>query len=177
MKTAFFTGAALALALSLGATAASASIIFENYSFTGAGISGSGQLTLDDLGGTFDSITAITGMQTVGAATEAITGLSLYAGADNRFFTASPHVDFAGYSFSTSTLGDFNIFLDPSGTMQLSSHVDSGGNASSGVPIRLSFTSVGGVPEPASWALMILGFGGVGATLRKRRDKPIGTFA
>lgn len=29
-----------------------------------------------------------------------------------------------------------------------------------------------GVPEPASWALMILGFGGVGATLRRRRAVP-----
>ncbi len=29
--------------------------------------------------------------------------------------------------------------------------------------------SGGGVPEPASWALMILGFGGVGALLRQRR--------
>jgi hypothetical protein len=28
---------------------------------------------------------------------------------------------------------------------------------------------VAGVPEPAAWALMILGFGGVGATLRRRR--------
>jgi hypothetical protein len=28
----------------------------------------------------------------------------------------------------------------------------------------------GGVPEPASWALMILGFGGVGAVLRRRRQ-------
>jgi hypothetical protein len=27
----------------------------------------------------------------------------------------------------------------------------------------------GGVPEPASWALMILGFGGVGAALRRRQ--------
>jgi hypothetical protein len=27
----------------------------------------------------------------------------------------------------------------------------------------------GGVPEPASWALMIMGFGAVGATLRRRR--------
>ena len=27
----------------------------------------------------------------------------------------------------------------------------------------------GGIPEPAAWALMILGFGGVGATLRRRR--------
>jgi hypothetical protein len=29
--------------------------------------------------------------------------------------------------------------------------------------------SAGGVPEPASWALMILGFGGAGAALRGRR--------
>ena len=28
---------------------------------------------------------------------------------------------------------------------------------------------VGGVPEPASWALMIMGFGAAGATLRRRR--------
>jgi hypothetical protein len=28
---------------------------------------------------------------------------------------------------------------------------------------------VGGVPEPASWALMILGFGSAGAMLRGRR--------
>lgn len=29
---------------------------------------------------------------------------------------------------------------------------------------------VGGVPEPASWGLMILGFTGLGATLRRRRS-------
>ncbi|TAJ73136.1 MAG: PEP-CTERM sorting domain-containing protein [Phenylobacterium sp.] len=29
--------------------------------------------------------------------------------------------------------------------------------------------STGGVPEPSSWALMILGFGGVGSLLRRRR--------
>lgn len=32
----------------------------------------------------------------------------------------------------------------------------------------LSFSS-GGVPEPAAWGLMILGFGGVGASIRRRR--------
>jgi hypothetical protein len=30
-----------------------------------------------------------------------------------------------------------------------------------------------GVPEPASWALMILGFGGVGAVLRTRRQRMV----
>jgi hypothetical protein len=35
-------------------------------------------------------------------------------------------------------------------------------------------TTAGGVPEPASWALMMLGFGGMGAVLRSRRR---GAFA
>ena len=34
-------------------------------------------------------------------------------------------------------------------------------------PVAVPFA--GGIPEPASWALMILGFGGVGAGLRRRR--------
>lgn len=32
--------------------------------------------------------------------------------------------------------------------------------------------TTGGVPEPASWAMMILGLGGVGAALRRRRVGP-----
>ena len=28
----------------------------------------------------------------------------------------------------------------------------------------------GGVPEPATWAMMILGMGGIGVTLRRRRS-------
>ena len=34
--------------------------------------------------------------------------------------------------------------------------------------LRIGCTGGGGVPEPASWALMLLGFGGVGAMLRRR---------
>jgi hypothetical protein len=34
-------------------------------------------------------------------------------------------------------------------------------------------TSVGGVPEPASWALMFAGFGMVGISLRRRRPKTV----
>jgi hypothetical protein len=33
----------------------------------------------------------------------------------------------------------------------------------------------GGVPEPASWALMIAGFGGIGAALRRRRLQAVAT--
>ena len=35
---------------------------------------------------------------------------------------------------------------------------------------------IGAVPEPATWGLMILGFGGVGAAIRRRR-RPLAAFA
>ena len=35
------------------------------------------------------------------------------------------------------------------------------------VPYGVAVGSTGAVPEPATWAMMILGFGGVGATLRR----------
>lgn len=46
-----------------------------------------------------------------------------------------------------------------------------GDNVASSVLLldNVSVAAVGGVPEPAAWALMILGFGGVGSTMRARR--------
>ena len=35
--------------------------------------------------------------------------------------------------------------------------------------LRLSGSATGGVPEPAAWALMIGGLGGVGSLMRRRR--------
>jgi hypothetical protein len=37
--------------------------------------------------------------------------------------------------------------------------------------------SGGSLPEPASWGLMIVGFGGMGAVLRSRRRRPPATAA
>jgi hypothetical protein len=46
-----------------------------------------------------------------------------------------------------------------------------------GLRVEMSGTALaGGVPEPAAWALMIVGFGGVGAVLRSRR-KPVAVTA
>lgn len=39
-------------------------------------------------------------------------------------------------------------------------------------PIGGGDPGAGGVPEPASWALMIAGFGGIGAVLRRKRARP-----
>jgi hypothetical protein len=35
----------------------------------------------------------------------------------------------------------------------------------------------GGIPEPAAWALMLIGFGGIGASLRAARRKAGAAFA
>jgi hypothetical protein len=43
------------------------------------------------------------------------------------------------------------------------------GACTANVAARDAFTSVTGAPEPAAWALMILGFGTAGAMLRRRR--------
>jgi hypothetical protein len=50
-----------------------------------------------------------------------------------------------------------------------------GGLASGGDPIKgyiIEYATTPGVPEPGAWALMILGFGGVGAVARRRRAYP-----
>ncbi len=44
-----------------------------------------------------------------------------------------------------------------------------------GVPLSPGSFPTGAVPEPATWAMMLAGFGLVGATVRRRRD--IGTVA
>ncbi|MES2754802.1 MAG: PEPxxWA-CTERM sorting domain-containing protein [Pseudomonadota bacterium] len=45
-------------------------------------------------------------------------------------------------------------------------------------PAALNFAGVAAVPEPAAWALLILGFGAIGSTLRRnRRARPTPAIA
>jgi hypothetical protein len=39
----------------------------------------------------------------------------------------------------------------------------------------LSYTPTSGIPEPATWAMMLVGFGGLGATMRSRRKQTLAT--
>jgi len=39
--------------------------------------------------------------------------------------------------------------------------------------VKIGELATGGVPEPATWALMLMGFGAIGATLRAPRKRAV----
>ena len=85
-----------------------------------------------------------------------------------------------GVALSTNgggTDGAFTSFGASSGfkagantlTFQVDNFAQSGGNPTG---LNVEFTSsVAGVPEPATWAMMLVGFGGLGAAIRSRRSR------
>jgi hypothetical protein len=89
----------------------------------------------------------------------------------------------AGFSNGTADAGTF--FQLP-GSLQNGAFLNGGPNAlvsstNDGVDGQFLFQvrngqviipPIGGVPEPATWAMMLLGFGGVGAVVRRRRAAP-----
>jgi hypothetical protein len=173
----------LAGAALLCAVAASAEAKVYDFSFTGDGVSGSGAFTTADSNSP-SAITGITGSITdsfVGPGVFTITGLSPYASADNNLFPAGqPYIDFGGVSFTTDIGGEFNFATGGGGAFGqelLSSILNPVGYANGGVDnpgavnISLGVTAAGAVPEPATWAAMLLGFGGIGAAMRSARRK------
>jgi hypothetical protein len=59
-------------------------------------------------------------------------------------------------------------FFSSHSTSKLTVIVDSGGS-----PLHQSFAFATNVPEPSTWAMMIAGFGGVGAMMRRRRKQAV----
>ena len=47
----------------------------------------------------------------------------------------------------------------------------------SNLPAHQAFAFASNVPEPGAWALMIIGFGGIGAAMRRRRNTPVAATA
>jgi hypothetical protein len=106
------------------------------------------------------------------------TGIAAGSISTNFDTNLSNNIDFGtvtlnGVKFDLSPTGQFesgSINNQPvtSGTQTLVVTGKSGGNGSFAGTI--SFEVASGVPEPAAWALMIVGFGGMGAALRRRRQ-------
>ena len=134
-----------------------------------------------------------------GAISQTITGLTVgkqytvsfdWAGAQQVNFggptTEGWQVSFGGATQSTATLDNAdhgftgwqkaNLTFTADGASDMLSFLATGG-PNSGVPpfALLDGVSVTGVPEPATWAVMLVGFGGLGAAIRSRRKQAAAT--
>jgi hypothetical protein len=82
-----------------------------------------------------------------------------------------------GFEFTQSGFDpqDETFFLSLAGPLSLGAHVitvngvtGASGNGAFGGNLNLS-AAPGGVPEPGTWMMMLLGFGGMGVAMRRRR--------
>jgi hypothetical protein len=153
---AFYSSAACAVVL-CAASAANASTYLLDFT---AG-SDSGVVAFSTAGPWTAAVTAVFG----DIDHHVVTGLSSYAGSDNTLYATDPHVSYGGVSVATTN--DIYNFADVSGLIVTKYSVNPGGGAQDLVPVTGSITAV---PEPAAWAMMLVGFGGVGAAMRSRRS-------
>lgn len=63
---------------------------------------------------------------------------------------------------------DYTLFFDATSAGSVNFSLEDQGNDNVGIIIDNVSLAVGAVPEPSAWALMILGFGAVGAAARRR---------
>jgi hypothetical protein len=110
-------------------------------------------------------------------------GASLIGGQSGDFtFTPAPSGSLAyspgnGLGFAGVTVGSYDTFtqnvatvVDSSYTLRFLYSNPSTNNAPSGFRVEASNAAVpGAVPEPATWAMMTLGFGAVGFGLRRKK--------
>jgi hypothetical protein len=178
MKSKFLLAVSVAGALLAQAISANASVF--NFSYTDGGTTfGSGQFFTSDPTSPF-LITNVTGSETFsGGPAEAITGVvpvGGFAANDNLLVVpASPgFVTLSGISFLTTTDAYNLAFVTTgqgytfNGYVIVQQSTDAAGTFPPGVgPITVN---VSAVPEPSTWAMMILGFLGIGFVTYRRKS-------
>jgi hypothetical protein len=168
--------AALSAAAVLAQATVAAATTF-NWSYTGAHgyvVAASGTLTATPLGGGAYAVTSMSGTRNGSA----ITGLTVYAGQDNEVFSPGPNLDYFGLAFLVGA-DAFNVYYDTStsdpyqcgfaGYCEIGPGVPGTSGLDAPDPIHPIAFTLTAVPEPAVWAMMLLGFGVLGTTLRRRR--------
>lgn len=87
----------------------------------------------------------------------------------NDVLITGNNIGLVSYTVSPNTPG-FGFFLrHPGGKPQVSSFVYSAGTGALYHASRISVVNLDAVPEPATWAMMLAGFGAVGGLARRRR--------
>ncbi|WP_309606899.1 PEPxxWA-CTERM sorting domain-containing protein [Phenylobacterium sp.] len=184
--------AGLCAALALAAGRAQAATWIVTYASAG-GAPLSASLTVQ----TADTLDAVGGLDITGVTGavdgDAVTGLILNPGQpfahlsadglfiyDNVLFaTGAPVFSNPGLFFSGASGSEYNLFSDNASTYELyRARSGTGYLAHSRGAVTLARAGListfgaggGAVPEPAAWALTILGLGAVGAVMRRRRS-------
>jgi hypothetical protein len=121
-------------------------------------------ITFDSRGFTAQTITGITGTFNGSA----ITGLASVFGSNNLFYVTGPSfLDGSGLGFTTAAGTGVNLFFQDSASSFRVNTVN---------PFTTSFASANAtvaqvssaVPEPTTWAMMLVGFGAVGFAMRRK---------
>jgi hypothetical protein len=95
--------------------------------------------------------------------TSAINGLSGFQGSDNYFYTSGSFVDGSGLGFTTVGGTSASLYFASAAQryqLTTTSPFSSG---------YVTATATPAVPEPATWGMLLIGFGGVGFALRRRK--------
>ena len=191
-------GASAALLLAASASGAQAATWLLQYAaWSGAPAAASLTLTVDDqmnaLGGfnitavsgqvDGDTILALTANPNQPQASYSADGLFIF---DNVLTTSGgvPWLSNPGILFTSASGFEYNLFSDSPTQYELYKAAPGQGYVANSVgmvtaeaiiPRGLGPLGEGGfaVPEPASWALMIMGVGGVGAVLRGKRRRAV----
>lgn len=155
-----------AAALAVGAIGLAAPANAQSYSFslTFGDQSGAGKLTTaSDASAGPSLVTSIDG--TLDGQAITLLPPSSYAGNDNLLSAFSPFFSVGGLSFTAGnqTYNLYNAFGTPVGCTPSIPGCD--------VPVTFSLNAATpAVPEPATWLLMLSGFGAIGFSMRRRRQ-------
>ncbi|TFU01376.1 PEP-CTERM sorting domain-containing protein [Polymorphobacter arshaanensis] len=118
------------------------------------------------LSGTFTNATIVGGTGGTSGSFSASTG------AGSIIALASDFLDFSGATNFDFSIG-FNAMTSPFGVTNAQKALNSFRGATGGSFGSDSATVTATIPEPASWALMVTGFGGLGVALRRRRKQVV----
>ena len=163
MKHLALTTAALLASVAFSVPAQAAQYIFD---FTSSG----GDIGHVNVFVTGTTVTSATGV----IDGNALTGLSSYAAADQQLFVAGPnHFTTGGLSFLDILGTSYNLTNYPDGLDHITNSIMDPAGTGTPTPFVITSFSISAVPEPATWAMMIAGFGMIGFAARRRHRQTV----
>ena len=166
----FLIPAAASVAAVVAVPAQAAQFLFSFSTSTalfGPTVSGNGTFTTSDTAMTVGGQTAYQILSVTGT----VNGLAITAptGTYGNYFTTGPSfLDGSGTSFTVAGGGRVDFFNQSSnGIYRVNTFSPGSSNF-----VTATSLSIAAVPEPGTWALMLLGFGGIGFAMRHRRGLP-----